>query len=289
MDVHLDELAPVHVGVGLHGADKSAHLLGRGAQLLGQRARGDARPRSRRWPRSSPDRRAPARRPATRVRRRRWRVARRGATAPRCRTPRAARAARPPRRRRRARRAPSAPEACSSAWRCSATSCSASSRSMPASTNCPIVSASVVSASAMSAEARWAAAAGLFSSCASPAAIVPSDSSRSRFCPIAATRLTTGRIWRMTRWCTGRCSNTRSRKSSGAMKAKRDGSSTCMRTVPRPSGEQRRSHPSRSAPSDVPPARCGRPRRATMRTTPSSRRCRPCGSWPCSEMMSPGW
>ena len=41
---------------------------------------------------------------------------------------------------------------------------------------------STSSASARSAAARRAAAAGLFSSCASPAAIVPSDASRSRFC-----------------------------------------------------------------------------------------------------------
>ena len=79
---------------------------------------------------------------------------------------------------RRARRA-----ARSTASRCSATSCSASSRSMPDSTKRPSVELSTSSASASLRGARGAAAAaGLLSSCASPAAIVPSEASRSRFC-----------------------------------------------------------------------------------------------------------
>ena len=56
---------------------------------------------------------------------------------------------------------------------------------MPASTKRASAEATTSSASASWAAARRAAAAGLLSSCASPAAIVPSDASRSRFCSTA--------------------------------------------------------------------------------------------------------
>ena len=56
------------------------------------------------------------------------------------------------------------------------------SRSTPDSTKRPIVAPTTSIASASCAAARCAAAAGLLSSCARPAAIVPSDASRSRFC-----------------------------------------------------------------------------------------------------------
>ena len=56
----------------------------------------------------------------------------------------------------------------------------------------------------MSEAARLTAAAGLLSSWASPAAIVPSDSRRSRFCSAPARRDITGFICLMTRSCTAR-------------------------------------------------------------------------------------
>ena len=57
-------------------------------------------------------------------------------------------------------------------------------------------------ASAMSAAALLAAAAGLLSSCASPAAIVPSAARRSRFCSMAVRRVITGATLLITRSCT---------------------------------------------------------------------------------------
>ena len=114
------------------------------------------------------------------------------------------------------------------------TSLPACSRETPDSTNTPIVELSTSSASASSEEARLAAAAGLFSSCARPAAIVPSDSSRSRFCSIAVIRPTTGRTCASTRCMIERLATASSRKSSGAIAARRRSDLACTRT---PSGE----------------------------------------------------
>ena len=66
---------------------------------------------------------------------------------------------------------------------------------------------------------RRAAAAGLLSSWASPAAIVPSDVSRSRFCSRWVIACITGRIRDITCWNTGRCETTRSVNGSGATTA----------------------------------------------------------------------
>ena len=63
---------------------------------------------------------------------------------------------------------------------------------MPARTNAPSVELTTSSASASWAAERFAAAAGLLSSWARPAAIVPSAASRSRFCSMAVIRLITG-------------------------------------------------------------------------------------------------
>ena len=85
-------------------------------------------------------------------------------------------------------------------------------------------------ASDSSAAARRAAAAGLLSSCASPAAIVPSEASRSRFCSIAVIRLITGATWRITRSCTAGCAKASARKSSRAIRPIRQAVSEVMRT-----------------------------------------------------------
>jgi len=104
---------------------------------------------------------------------------------------------------------------------------------MPDSTKRPIVDPITSSASSIWAAARRAAAAGLLSSCARPAAIVPSEVSRSRFCSMPVIRLITGATCRMTRWCTAGCENARRRKSSASTSATRQGVSAFMRT---PSG-----------------------------------------------------
>ncbi len=90
------------------------------------------------------------------------------------------------------------------ASRCSSTSSAAWSRSIPDSTSRPIVELSTSSASARSEAARRAAEAGLLSSWARPAAIVPSDASRSRFCSSSVIRRITGRTTAITRRNTGR-------------------------------------------------------------------------------------
>jgi len=89
------------------------------------------------------------------------------------------------------------------------------------------------SASARSAAERLAAAAGLLSSCARPAAIVPSDASRSRVCSTALRRVITGGIWRMMRACTAGLARTSSMNRSVGMRASRHSVIASMRT---PSG-----------------------------------------------------
>ena len=76
----------------------------------------------------------------------------------------------------------------------------ASSRSTPASTKVAITVLIESSASPSACADRFAAAAGLLSSCASPADIWPSAASFSRWDSIAEKRLSTGRNVRMTRW-----------------------------------------------------------------------------------------
>ena len=78
--------------------------------------------------------------------------------------------------------------------------------------------------------ARWAAAAGLLSSCASPAAILPSSARRSRFCSMSLMRRTTGAMFFMTRACTAGCDSASRLKSSGATRAIRQFVSACIRT-----------------------------------------------------------
>ena len=121
-------------------------------------------------------------------------------------------------------------------------------------------------ASTSSPAARRAAAAGLLSSWARPAAIVPSAARRSRFCSIAVTRVMTGAIWRMMRRWTGRSSSASSRKRSVGTSATRQAVSARMRT---PSGPRsaRRSRRSRSA-------------RPGGRSAPRGRRARPARSRP---------
>ncbi len=91
---------------------------------------------------------------------------------------------------------------------------------MPDSTNRPTVELTTASASAICAAARRAAAAGLFSSCARPAAIVPSAARRSRFCSRPVIRLITGAICCITRRCTAGCTSARRRKSSDGISAR---------------------------------------------------------------------
>ena len=88
------------------------------------------------------------------------------------------------------------------ASRCRATSPSASARSTPASTKRPIEALTTSTASAICAADRRAAAAGLLSWWASPAAISPSEAMRSRCCSTAVIRLMIGVTWLMTRPCT---------------------------------------------------------------------------------------
>ena len=90
------------------------------------------------------------------------------------------------------------------------------------------------SASSSSAAAREAAAAGLLSSCASPAAIVPSEASRSRFCSISVSRETTGWTWCITRSCTAGLANASRRNSSAGITASRHGTSAIIRTPRKP-------------------------------------------------------
>ena len=89
----------------------------------------------------------------------------------------------------------------------------------------PITSSASVSSDAD----RRAAAAGLFSSWASPAAIVPSAASRSRFCSTAVMRRMIGPIWRMIRRCTGSCARASRRNSSAGIIAKRASVRATMR------------------------------------------------------------
>ena len=106
---------------------------------------------------------------------------------------------------------------------------------MPEWTNTSIVVPSTSRASASSADERFAAAAGLFSSCASPAAIVPSDASRSRFCSMPWIRFMTGRMIRMIRWKTARCISVSSTNRSVGTVAMRQSVWHCMRTPTGPS------------------------------------------------------
>ena len=86
----------------------------------------------------------------------------------------------------------------------------------------------------MSEAARLTAAAGLLSSCASPAAMVPSDSRRSRFCSAPARRDITGFICFMTRSWTAGWASVRRRKSSAGMSATSHGTSADIRTASGP-------------------------------------------------------
>ena len=122
--------------------------------------------------------------------------------------------------------ASSAPSASSShaattAWCWRRTSCSACSRETPEETNRSMVEAMTSSASAMSLAARVAAAAGLLSSWARPAAIVPREASRSRFCSTAVRRPRTGATWCMIRRCTERWLSASSVNGSAATVARR--------------------------------------------------------------------
>ncbi len=222
MDVDLDQPAAVHVGVALDGADEAAHPLGRLGQLIGQVASqqrgGD--PAQGRVPRPAPASmadpvqeglidsgarerlgQAPAILDARLLERRGDGLF--GVGGLEC----GAGA--------RARRPCAAPRPASSRARPPA------ERSTPDSTKTPIVEPSTSSASARSEEARRAAAAGLLSSWARPAAIVPSDSSRSRFCSIEVIRPTTGRTRASTRLMIERLATASSTKSSGTIAARR--------------------------------------------------------------------
>ena len=149
----------------------------------------------------------------------------------------ARRAARPRRRRRRARRAPCAARRRASASRCSADEPLGLARARcPASTKRAERRADRRRAPRPSARRRGcAAAAGLLSSCASPAAIVPSEASRSRFCSIAGDAASSpARPARMTRWCTGGLGEREPAEVVGRRSARRGTASRrCMRT---PSG-----------------------------------------------------
>ena len=120
------------------------------------------------------------------------------------------------------------------------------SRSMPASTNEAKAEPIASRASVIWAAARRAAAAGLLSSCARPAAIVPREASRSRFCSRSVMRLITGATWRITRWWIPGWAKARRWKSSGTTVARRQSVSACMRTpsVP-PVSDGDRAHPGR--------------------------------------------
>ena len=180
--VDLDHLAAVHVGVGLDRLDELAHPVGRLAQLGRQLTRSSATRRSSAASPPSPGRRLRRPGPRTPGRCRRPPAARRSAMA---RTPRrrpARRTAHPRRRPRRGSRAACALTRSSlprAAARPAPRPAHARSRTRPAS---PTVSVSTSSVSPRSDAARLAAAAGLFSSWARPADIVPSDARRSRFC-----------------------------------------------------------------------------------------------------------
>ena len=97
-----------------------------------------------------------------------------------------------------------------------------------------IVPLTVSSASTRSDAARLAAAAGLLSSCASPAAIVPSEASRSRFDSIAVSRVMTGLMRCMIRRCTGGLARTSSVNRSVGMRARRQSVSQRIRTPSSP-------------------------------------------------------
>ena len=109
----------------------------------------------------------------------------------------------------------------SSASFCSAISFSASARSMPASTNARSAWLMTSIAVTRSLAARRAAAAGLLSSWASPAAIVPSDVSRSRLDSRELMPRMTGPITCITLRCTDRCLSASSMNSSRGMIATR--------------------------------------------------------------------
>ena len=160
-----------------------------------------------------------------------------------------ARAARPRRRRRRARRA-----RVRAAARASACALQRDELARPRSRSMPGLdearrssSRCTSSASASCAAARRAAAAGLLSSCARPAAIVPSEASRSRFCSIAVMRLITGATCCITRRCTARLREREPAEVLGCDQRQRGTSvSACMRTPSGAAGERGdRAHPGR--------------------------------------------
>ena len=199
MDVDLLQVGLVHVGVGLDRLDEVGHAIGRLAQVVAERAgaerRRDPADRDREHAAGGlgdavePGLVQPGRRERLGELPRVGDVVRL--------QPLADRVLRVGRRQPFARPAPS--EARSSASRLSRTNCSASMRSMPASTNAAIEPSSTSSASASAAALRFAADAGLLSSCASPADICPSAASFSRCNVAPSIRARTGRNTRMTR------------------------------------------------------------------------------------------
>ena len=193
VDVGLDDPAAVHVGVGLDRTDQasSSARSTRAGRSTSRWALSDAatEPQRRRRGRSRPMR-ASAR--ATPSRLRRQPAAQRVATRRARRAPPAGRASRPRRRRRRAPTARCARRTGAAPGRAGRRSGRRPRARCRPATNSLSVAPITSSASASSAAERRAADAGLFSSCASPAAIVPSAASRSRFCSIAVKRAHSG-------------------------------------------------------------------------------------------------
>ncbi len=240
MHVGADDVAAVHVRVGLDRLHELGHALGRlDAARTRARARSATRP-PRPAPSSSPARRSPARgRPSPRPARP-SRAARRTSRRARCRASsssvehrvlgvggvdRVHRLARHA-----AARAPPAAAGAASRRR--------RARSRLSTNAC---SAWLMTSTALtrSHAARRAAAAGLLSSCASPAAIVPSEVSRSRLASRALTPRITGPITRITwRW-TERCVSARSTNASRGTIAIRHGPSAVEVDRQRALGQRR--------------------------------------------------
>ena len=288
MQVDLDELAAVHVGVGLDRAHERRHAL-RG--LLP--ARPPAAPRSASpRPSAGPLRSLRRRARATRIEPLLDRRPRPPAARP------AARAPRSPVSSSRASSSSSASAASSAssavaavprakASCCSATSFSASVRSTPASTKCASAELITSSASVSCAAALRAAAAGLFSSCARPAAIVPSEDRRSRLCSHlgdpAHHRCDLSHHAAVDR-------RLRERQPAEVLGGDHRHPAGGLRLHARPeraAGERRRSRPSRSA--RVAADRLGAPLIDEQRLAPRPRAAAasPLGASPCSAISSP--
>ena len=287
VEVDVDERAAIHVGVGLDGADEIGHAPRRLLQLRGEAARRERRGHpAERGVGRGPGERRDALEPVLVDAGHGQRLGEPPGLGHAERLEPLA-AARPRRRRRRARRARCArpPARCASA--CRATSLAASSRSMPDSTKRRSVAPTTSTASTICPAARPAAAAGLLSSCASPAAIVPSEVSRSRLCSIAVTRLMTGATCCITRRCTAGCESASRRNSAGSTTAMRQAVSACMRTPSGALGQRADgAHPGRG---DVAAGRPRRdlPRSGTSASCPRAARNTPGGTSPCSARISP--